>query len=313
MTILSSVNLIPDAPVRHIVELAIEAERLGFDRCWVSDEALATRDAFVTLAAIGLRTRTLRIGTGFTDPSLRDPKVTCNAVATLQELTGGRTFLGVRPPNQKDSALALGESVAACRLLFSGEPTSYRGQTVSLRDEMLGFADPETEIWVLALDEDSLRIGATAGDGIVIDICHHEILDRTTTAIREAGAETGNSPKICLTTMIVTSEAEMAAARPHAAQWIAKATEPVTQRLGLRAVDVVNLRNAVGRDPHEAAQMVREEWIRPFVIAGSPSECAFELTELIDRHGIDEFIVPILDLRFAVDTMQSASEVFALT
>ena len=47
-----SVNLIPDAPVAVIRDLAVRAEELGFSRCWVNDEGLATRDVYVTMAAI---------------------------------------------------------------------------------------------------------------------------------------------------------------------------------------------------------------------------------------------------------------------
>ena len=39
---LTSVNLIPEAPVEQMVMLARRAESLGFDRCWVYDEGRAT-------------------------------------------------------------------------------------------------------------------------------------------------------------------------------------------------------------------------------------------------------------------------------
>ena len=50
--IASGVNLIPEASVGYIAELGQEAERLGYNRCWVYDEGLATRDVYVTLTAI---------------------------------------------------------------------------------------------------------------------------------------------------------------------------------------------------------------------------------------------------------------------
>ena len=45
-----SVSLIPEAPVSVIRELAVRAEELGYHRCWVYEEGLATRDVYVTLA-----------------------------------------------------------------------------------------------------------------------------------------------------------------------------------------------------------------------------------------------------------------------
>ena len=50
--IAKSINVIPEAPIAAMVEIATRAEALGFDRCWVYDEGLATRDLYVTLSAI---------------------------------------------------------------------------------------------------------------------------------------------------------------------------------------------------------------------------------------------------------------------
>ena len=60
----TSVNLVPEAPVSDMVELAQLAERCGYDRCWVYDEGLITRDVYVTMTAIGLATDRIEVGTG---------------------------------------------------------------------------------------------------------------------------------------------------------------------------------------------------------------------------------------------------------
>ena len=54
-------NLMPDAPVSDVVELASLAESLGYRRCWVYDEGLVTRDVYVTLTAIAQATTSMRI------------------------------------------------------------------------------------------------------------------------------------------------------------------------------------------------------------------------------------------------------------
>ena len=41
--VVGSVNLIPESPIDEIVSLAQRADELGFARCWVYDEGLATR------------------------------------------------------------------------------------------------------------------------------------------------------------------------------------------------------------------------------------------------------------------------------
>ena len=47
-----SLNVIPECPIDEIVDLAVHAEQLGFDRVWVYDEGLITRDVFVVMTAI---------------------------------------------------------------------------------------------------------------------------------------------------------------------------------------------------------------------------------------------------------------------
>ena len=59
----SSINLIPETAVTEMVELAVRAESAGFDRCWVYDEGLVTRDVHVTMAALAAAT-TARLGVG---------------------------------------------------------------------------------------------------------------------------------------------------------------------------------------------------------------------------------------------------------
>ncbi|NCG36429.1 MAG: LLM class flavin-dependent oxidoreductase, partial [Actinobacteria bacterium] len=93
--IAKSINLIPEAPIAAMVDLAAHAEDLGFDRCWVYDEGLATRDLYVTLSAIATATSRMQLGPGITNPYTRHPAQTAAAIASIDELSGGRGFLGI--------------------------------------------------------------------------------------------------------------------------------------------------------------------------------------------------------------------------
>jgi alkanesulfonate monooxygenase SsuD/methylene tetrahydromethanopterin reductase-like flavin-dependent oxidoreductase (luciferase family) len=87
----------------------------------------------------------------------------------------------------------------------------------------------------------------------------------------------------------------------------------VKERLGITPDDVEKIRRAMPDGLYAAAEFVKEEWVHPFVIAGSPSECAEELATLMERHGVDEFLLPVLELRFAVDMMQTVADVLSRT
>jgi F420-dependent oxidoreductase-like protein len=79
-------------PTNH-VELAQEAERLGYDSAWTA-EAWGS-DAFTPLAWIGANTSKIRLGTSVVQLSARTPTATAMAALTLDHLSGGRMILGL--------------------------------------------------------------------------------------------------------------------------------------------------------------------------------------------------------------------------
>src|SRR3954470_23089336 len=60
----------------------------------LAEEYKRTVDPLIVLAAAAARTTTLRLGTGVVLPAQREPIVTAKAIATLQNLSGGRFCLG---------------------------------------------------------------------------------------------------------------------------------------------------------------------------------------------------------------------------
>ncbi len=323
MSIPASVNLIPEAPVRHMVELAMKAEQLGFERCWVYDEGLATRDVYVTLTAIAMRTRTIKIGTGITNPYTRHPASTAGAIATIHELSNGRAFLGLGAggsltlgplgTDRSHPLRAVRETLEVCRLLLSGETVSYRGETVQLTNATLGFADPEIEIWLAGRGPKMLHLGGALANGVMLDFLHKDTMGDYVELVRTGAESTGNDPDICYSTMIVTSQAEFDSVRPHMTYRLVDSPDHVKEQLGITPADVENIRHAMSGGLQAAAQFVKEEWVHPFVIAGTASECGEELAQLMDQYGIDEFLLPVLELHQAVDAMETLAEVLRHT
>ncbi len=80
------------APANH-VELAQEAEGLGYDSVWTA-EAWGS-DAFTPLAWIGAHTSKIRLGTSVVQLSARTPTATAMATLTLDHLSQGRMILGL--------------------------------------------------------------------------------------------------------------------------------------------------------------------------------------------------------------------------
>jgi F420-dependent oxidoreductase-like protein len=76
-----------------LIELAQEAERLGYDSAWAA-EAWGT-DAVTVLSWLAARTTTLKLGTGILQMPARTPAMTAMTAATLDLISGGRLLLGV--------------------------------------------------------------------------------------------------------------------------------------------------------------------------------------------------------------------------
>lgn len=84
-------------------EQAAAAERAGWDGMLVPDTQSLMSDVYVSLTAAAIATRTLRLGTGVTNPFTRHPAVAASAFAALQELSQGRAVLGI---GRGDNSLA---------------------------------------------------------------------------------------------------------------------------------------------------------------------------------------------------------------
>ena len=75
------------------VELAREAEQLGYDSVWTS-EAWGS-DAFTALTWIAAHTSRIRLGTAVAQMAARAPTATAMHALTLDHLSGGRMMLGL--------------------------------------------------------------------------------------------------------------------------------------------------------------------------------------------------------------------------
>jgi F420-dependent oxidoreductase-like protein len=80
-------------PSADFVELAQEAERLGFDAVWTAESWGS--DAFTPLTWIAANTSRIRLGTAVTQMTARTPTATAMHALTLDHLSGGRVVLGL--------------------------------------------------------------------------------------------------------------------------------------------------------------------------------------------------------------------------
>ena len=186
------------------MEIARFAETLGYRRCWVYDEGLAAADVYVTMTAIALATESLEVGPGITNPYTRHAGVTAGAIASLDELSGGRAFLGIGAGGsltldplsiaRDRPATAARETISACRSLFAGETVSVEGVHVHLSEASLLHARAGIEIWLAGRGPRMLELGGAACDGVLVDFVYKPHLGPAVERIRGAGRAAGNEP-----------------------------------------------------------------------------------------------------------------------
>ena len=81
--------------VREAVERAVRAEQLGFEAIFFADSHMNNVDPYQALAMCAAKTTHIRFGTAVTNMVYRDPTITANSFATLNEISGGRAIIGL--------------------------------------------------------------------------------------------------------------------------------------------------------------------------------------------------------------------------
>src|SRR5204863_8040738 len=128
-------TLKPDHTIERTIALTQQAEQGGFGHGWLFDSHVLWKDPYPLLTVMALNSTRLRMGTCVTNPATREPSVTASALATLNEISGGRMDLGIgrgdsarrvmgKPPT---SLAMLEESALVIRDLVEGKRVEYEG------------------------------------------------------------------------------------------------------------------------------------------------------------------------------------------
>ena len=74
----------------EIADHSIAAEEAGFDMLGIIDTQNLARDPYPAMTIAALNTNRVRIGPSVTNTFTRHPSVTANAMATIDEISGGQ-------------------------------------------------------------------------------------------------------------------------------------------------------------------------------------------------------------------------------
>ncbi|WP_223115737.1 TIGR03571 family LLM class oxidoreductase [Paracoccus amoyensis] len=143
-----------DVDFRQQVELAAQAEELGFAAVWVRDvplngpwypETFGHPDPFTMLGAISSATDRIAIGTAATVLTLRHPLHLAKAAISLDQLAPGRFVLGLGSGDRPEEFAAFGEDVRDHKQLYR-DHWSELSAALDRPPRILGkTADPATQ------------------------------------------------------------------------------------------------------------------------------------------------------------------------
>ena len=184
-----AINSPPCAEPGAIVDLAVAAERAGWDAFFVWDHMVIDRagieivDPWVTLGAIAARTDRIRLGTCVTPLARRRPQKLARETVTLDRLSHGRLTLGVGLGFPDEEFTTFGEEAGARSVaaradealtvlagLWSGEPFEHDGPSYHV--ERVRFLptpvqQPRPPVWVACtLPSRRALVRAARWDGV---------------------------------------------------------------------------------------------------------------------------------------------------
>lgn len=166
----------PYGDARVLAELAYEAEEAGWDGFFLWDQVSKTTlaptvdpmvDPWIALAAIALRTHTIRMGILVTPLSRRRPWKVAREAVSLDHLSAGRMILGVgsgggyfdfealgEATDPKIQAAMLDEGLEVLDGLWSGEPYHHEGPHYHIKEAQFlprPLQSPRIPIWVAGM------------------------------------------------------------------------------------------------------------------------------------------------------------------
>lgn len=291
--------------LNETIDIAQIAEANGFDSVW--KEETSGTNTFMTLSAIAQSTTSITLGTGVANVFSRSPTLLAMSAATLDELSNGRTLLGLgtsSPPliegwhgvAHEQPLRRLRETIEILRQAFTEQTVEYNGDIFDIGPYSVGFdLDRDTvPVFNAAMGETNRRLTAEFADGwMPIFMPRSEFGDYATT-MQQRAADSDRGPVMC-SPMIPCAVADDTAqaerqVRNLLAQEMAMGYNTLVKRFGYgAAADEAHDQWRAG-DREAAAAALPQKMIDDFTIYGTPAECRTTLAEFGDA-GADTVIL----------------------
>ncbi len=300
------------ASAAEITRSARRAEEAGFGSFWVLEDPFF-RGAFSLAAAVACQTESLRVGISVVNPYTRHPAITAMEFGALDEISGGRGVLGIGAGVRfwmedqlhlawEKPRRAMREMIDVIRGLLRGEQLTYSGDVFALTDAALHFspARPDPPIHLGVVGPKNLQMAGAIADGVILStLSSPEYVRFAREQVRRGAERTGRAldgfEVSAILPVSVSNDANQAreAVKPVLAILLGlsvpNATSPLLSCIDFPEELLQQFRGrfAAGDLPMD---LVDDEIIDTFAIAGSPADCVRRMAKFVDA-GLD---IPIV-------------------
>ncbi len=184
-----------DATPAQVAELAGLAENYGIRALWTQNYSNA-RDAFMCLMPAATATRRIRLGAVVISPYEMHPLKIANAVATLNEYSGGRAMVVIGGGGEWPGVLGVkygkrvtgcGEAIAMVRRAVSGQVVKWDGEVYSARYfRSTWVKGPPPLVYAGATGPNMLDMAVRFADGTMLSDMTLAMLEPTMANLRAA-------------------------------------------------------------------------------------------------------------------------------
>ena len=299
-------GFVPTQPLAESLRVVQLGERLGFEMAWIPDQTFY-RDPFLVMAHWAQATADIQLMIGVTNPYTRHPAQVARAIATVDEISGGRANLGIGSGNRRELLLPMGyeqdaaaartrEMLTLVRALLQGETTQHESAYVTAKDLQLSW-QPErvVPIYIAARGARMLAVAGELAEGAAIGaLVSEEGLNYAFGAL-ERGAARANRRLSELeivswvTCRVVDDEAAAhERLKPSVAHIIGGAPLSLLRAIGMAEGAIADLKAAYAAGgPAGAASLVTRREIDMLTIVGT-AERVRETCERLAARGVGQ-------------------------
>jgi 5,10-methylenetetrahydromethanopterin reductase len=306
MTLQYGVGMGRTLGIHDVVPHVRLAEELGYEHATFIDSQALSRDCVAMMTLAAAHTGRIRLGPGVTQPYTRHMSVLANSVATIDELSGGRAFLGIGAGMSSTGVLRkeprplaeLASAVQFFRDFTGGKDATWQGVTVHSE-----WSRRQIPVIIGADGPRGMRQAAAVADGVFLPGVRKDLFAWRVPRLREgaaAGGRTLEDLEVWTRTMVCVDDSLERArqeVRSYAAtcafslylgvlRWPTPDAEELKDVLPPALVDeITRLGKRYDYYQHEKrgaphAADLSDELIDAFVFCGPPDRCAERIREL---------------------------------